>query len=28
MSPDLGAITRRPAITFTEWAVEHAASFR
>jgi len=28
MSPDLKAITRRPAITFTEWAVEHAASFR
>jgi uncharacterized protein YbjT (DUF2867 family) len=28
MSPDLEVITRRPATTFSDWAVEHAASFR
>ncbi len=28
MSPDLEVITRRPATTFADWAVEHAASFR
>jgi len=28
MSPDLEVITRRPATAFTDWAVEHAASFR
>jgi uncharacterized protein YbjT (DUF2867 family) len=28
MTPDLEAITRQPATTFSDWAVEHAASFR
>src|SRR5215470_1734729 len=28
MSPDLEVITRRPATALTDWAVEHAASFR
>jgi len=28
MSPDLEVITRQPATTFSDWAVEHAASFR
>jgi hypothetical protein len=28
MSPDLEVITGRPAASFTEWAVEHAATFR
>ena len=28
MSPDLEVITRRPATTFSDWVVEHAASFR
>jgi uncharacterized protein YbjT (DUF2867 family) len=28
LSPDLEVITRRPATAVTDWAVEHAASFR
>jgi nucleoside-diphosphate-sugar epimerase len=28
MSPDLPTLTGRPATTFADWAIEHAARFR